>query len=239
MTARRSAPDSGFTLIEALISTGLLLSILAALATVTAQWLPNWDRGLVKSQRNELLALGIERIVADLSAAESIPTNAEDGSMMFDGSERSITLVRTAIGPNAPRGLEIVKLGEVGDAGGPVVVRTTTPYLPLSAEEMGELRFANPVALIRPPFRLTFSYAGSDRQWLSTWQGSALPSAIRLTIRDSASGRTLPVSTAVVVHANAPAGCVRDGGRNCFGQSPAPVAAAPQDRQPQSAGQRR
>jgi general secretion pathway protein J len=55
---------------------------------------------------------------------------------MFDGSERSITLVRTALGPNAPRGLEIVKLGEVGDAGGPVVVRTTTPYLPLSAEEI-------------------------------------------------------------------------------------------------------
>ena len=238
MKPRRNARDAGFTLIEALISTALLLSILAALAAVTAQWLPNWNRGLVRSQRNELLALGIERIVADLSAAESIPTNGEDGRLMFEGLERSVTLVRTAIGPNSPRGLEMVRLGELGDAGGPIVVRTTAPYLPLSSEDMDQLRFANPVALIRPPYRLTFSYAGPDRQWMPTWQGGELPSAIQLTIRDGASGRTLPVSTAAMIHANAPAGCVKDGGRSCFGQTSAPPAATPQNRQPQSGGQR-
>jgi general secretion pathway protein J len=235
--ARRKAPQAGFTLIEALISTGLLLSILATLAAVTAQWLPNWNRGLAQSQRNELLALGIERIVADLSAAESIPTNTAEGRSMFEGLERSVTLVRTAIGPNARRGLEIVRLGEVGDAGGPIVVRTTAPYLPLSAEAMGQLRFANPVALIRPPFRLTFTYAGEDRRWSSTWQGEVLPSAIRLTIRDGISGRTLPVSTATLVHINAAASCVKDGGRVCF--PAASPAAAPQARPPQPADQRR
>jgi general secretion pathway protein J len=239
MKARRNAPDAGFTLIEALISTGLLLSILAALAAVTAQWLPNWNRGLVQSQRNELLALGIERIVADLSAAELIPTITEEGRVIFEGSERSVTLVRTAIGPNAPRGLEIVRLGEVGDAKGPMVVRATAPYLPLSSDDIGQLRFGNPVALIRPPYRLTFSYAGPDRQWASTWQGSELPSAVQLTIRDGASGRALPVSTAAMIHANAPAGCVKDGGRSCFGEAPAAPAATPQSRQPQSTGRRR
>jgi general secretion pathway protein J len=238
MKARRNAPDAGFTLIEALISTGLLLSILAALAAVTAQWLPNWNRGLVQSQRNELLALGIERIVADLSAAELIPTITGEGRLIFEGSERSVTLVRTAIGPNSPRGLEIVRLGEVGDARGPMVVRTTAPYLPLSSDDMGQIRFANPVVLIRPPYRLTFSYAGPDRRWESTWQGGELPSAIQLTIRDGASGRALPVSTAALIQTNAPAGCVKDGGRNCFGEAPAPPAATPQNRQPQS-GQRR
>jgi general secretion pathway protein J len=119
-----------------------------------------------------------------------------------------------------------------------MVVRTTAPYLPLSAEDVGQLRFGNPVVLIRPPYRLTFSYAGPNRQWMPTWQGGELPSAMQLTIRDGASGRALPVSTAALIRANAPAGCVKDGGRNCFGQEPAPPAAAPQDRQPQS-GQRR
>ncbi len=238
MKPRRNAPDAGFTLIEALISTALLLSILAALAAVTAQWLPNWNRGLVQSQRNELLALGIERIVADLSAAELIPTSGEGGGLMFEGLERSVTLVRTAVGPNSPHGLEMVRLGELGDAGGPIVVRTTAPYVPLASEDIGQIRFGNPVALIRPPFRLIFSYAGPDRRWAPTWQGGELPSAIQLTIRDGTSGRTLPVSTVAVVHANAPAGCVKDGGRNCFGQTPAPPAATPLNRPPQSGGQR-
>src|SRR5437764_628899 len=62
---RRAAPrcragEDGFTLIEALISTALMAAILAAIATVTAQWLPNWNRGFAGVQRNELLALGLE-----------------------------------------------------------------------------------------------------------------------------------------------------------------------------------
>ena len=36
---------AGFTLLEALVATALMGLILAALATITAQWLPNWDRG--------------------------------------------------------------------------------------------------------------------------------------------------------------------------------------------------
>ena len=64
---------AGFTLLEALISTALMAAILGAMATVTAQWLPNWNRGLAAISRNELLALGLERLVADLAAAEFDP----------------------------------------------------------------------------------------------------------------------------------------------------------------------
>ena len=71
---RRGGPRRrrGFTLIEALFATALMGAILAALATVTAQWLPNWNRGFARVQRNELLALGLERLVADLAAAEFV-----------------------------------------------------------------------------------------------------------------------------------------------------------------------
>ena len=49
---------AGFTLLEALVATALMGMILASLATITAQWLPNWNHGIVRVQRNELVALG-------------------------------------------------------------------------------------------------------------------------------------------------------------------------------------
>ena len=51
----------------------LLMSIiLAAMATVTAQWLPNWNRGFVRLQRDQLSALGLERLTDDLADAQFI-----------------------------------------------------------------------------------------------------------------------------------------------------------------------
>ena len=64
----RSARNAGFTLVEALVATLLMAFILGALATVTGQWLANWDRGFIHAQRVELLAAGLERVVADLAA---------------------------------------------------------------------------------------------------------------------------------------------------------------------------
>ena len=61
---------AGFTLIEVLCATALIAMILSALAAVTAQWLPNWNRGISRIQRNEHIALGLERLSADLAAAE-------------------------------------------------------------------------------------------------------------------------------------------------------------------------
>ena len=71
----RRAPtgEAGFTLIEVLMATLLMTVILAALATVTSQWLPNWNRGMARVQRAERLAMGLDRITADLAVAETIP----------------------------------------------------------------------------------------------------------------------------------------------------------------------
>ena len=76
MTARRRRGGNhvgGFTLVEALIATALMATILTALATITGQWMPNWNRGMTRVQGDEDLALGLDRIVADLAAAEFIP----------------------------------------------------------------------------------------------------------------------------------------------------------------------
>jgi general secretion pathway protein J len=208
---RASRGTAGFTLIETLIATALMVAILAALATVTAQWLPNWNRGFARVQRTELLSLGIERVVADLAAAEYVPANFATRKPLFEGRELGVTFVRTAIGPNAPPGLAIVRLLETSDARGLALVRTQMPFTPVDpGAVIDPSRLGDPVVLARAPFRLTFAYAGSDRVWKSTWiDAPELPASVRVTVRNAGTGRLLSVSTAAIVHVTASAACVR------------------------------
>jgi general secretion pathway protein J len=205
---RGIACEAGFTLIEVLMATLLMTVILGALATVTAQWLPNWNRGMARVQRAERLAIGLERIAADLSVAEMIPINADVKAPLFEGAELSVTFVRTAVGPNARPGLEIIRLIEKADNQGLALVRERAPFAPMPVD--AQVRFADQVVLIRSPFRVSFSYAGPDQIWQKEWRGKTLlPDMIRIAVRDVASGRVLAVSSATIVHVNAPAECAR------------------------------
>lgn len=207
---RRFAPgrEAGFTLIEVLMATLLMSVILAALATVTAQWLPNWNRGMARVQRAERLAIGLERALADLSVAEMIPMGADSKRPLFEGGELSVTFVRTAVGPNARPGLEIIRLIEKADDQGLALVRERAAFAPQPSD--AQIRFADQVVLIRAPFRVTFAYAGADQVWQPNWRGQMqLPSMIRVAVRDSTTGQVLAVSSAAIVHVNAPAECAR------------------------------
>ena len=207
---RRSAAsgEAGFTLIEILMATLLMTVILAALATVTAQWLPNWNRGMARVQRAERLSIGLERALADLSVAEMIPMNADNKKPLFEGSELSVTMVRTAVGPNTRPGLEIIRLIEKADDQGLALVRERASFNPMPSD--AQIRFSDQVVLIRAPFRVTFAYAGPDQVWQPNWRDQMdLPSMIRVTVRDSATGQVLNVSSAAIVHVNAPAECAR------------------------------
>ena len=208
-TARRAlANQAGFTLIEVLVATLLMTVILAALATVTAQWLPNWNRGMARVQRAERLALGLDRIVADLSVAEMVPINGDARVPLFEGSELAVTFVRTAVGPNTRPGLEIIRLIEKADSRGLAMVRERAPFAPMPRD--AQIRFADQVVLIRSPYRVTFSYAGPDQVWQPDWRSQMqLPDRIRILVRDGATGQVLGVSSAALVHANAWAECAR------------------------------
>jgi general secretion pathway protein J len=209
MMARRGrAGEAGFTLIEVLLATLLMTVILAALATVTSQWLPNWNRGMARVQRAERLAMGLDRMVADLSVAEIIPVNGDAKTPLFDGYELAVTFLRTAVGPNARPGLEIIRFVEKADNQGLAMVRERGPFVPMPTD--AQPRFVDQVVLIRSPLRVTFSYAGPDQVWKPDWHGQTqLPDMIRVTVRDSATGQVLAVSRAATVHVNAPADCVR------------------------------
>jgi general secretion pathway protein J len=207
--ARGRSNIAGFTLVEALISTVLMVTILGALALVTAQWMPNWNRGFAHVQRTELTARGLERIVADLTAAEFIPPSGDVKSPLFDGAALSVTFVRSALGPNTRPGLEFVHIGETADDRGLASVRTRASFVPLALPALEKVKFSDPVVLVRAPYRVSFAYAGPDRVWQDSWRGAAkLPNAIRVTLRDAATAQVLAISTVAIVHVNAPADCV-------------------------------
>jgi general secretion pathway protein J len=202
--------DAGFTLLEALIATLLMSLIFAALATLTAQWLPNWNRGLLVLQRTEIAAEGLDRLTDDLAEAQFISPGTGNQPPFFDGSELSVTFVRTRLAPNAGPGIEVVRLAETGDDTGAAVVRSTAP-LPTGSADWGDgsnLEFSDPVVVIRAPFRVSFSYAGVDRQWRDDWHGKLeLPRAVRVQVRDDATSRLLAVSTSTLVHVELAARC--------------------------------
>ena len=225
MPLRRNG-EAGFTLVEMLIATALMVFILTALATITAQWLPNWNHGMARMERDERFAVSLNRIVGDLAVAEFVPANTRVKVPYFDGSELSVSFVRTAVGPSARPGLEIVRYQEVADAGGPALVRSRAPFVPLDATV--QVRFADPVVLIRSPYRVMFAYAGSEDTWQPTWRNAAeLPRRVRITVRDGVTQQKVAVSTAALVHIDTPAECARAKNVNeCLTQIAQAAAAA-------------
>jgi general secretion pathway protein J len=218
--------EAGFTLIEMLIATVLMVFILTALATVTAQWMPNWNHGMARMERDERFAFGLNRIVEDLAVAEFVPANTTVKTPYFDGRELSVSFVRTAIGPSSRPGLEIVRFQEMADAGGPALVRSRAPFVPMDAS--AQARLADPVVLIRSPYRVMFAYSGADDTWQPTWRNAVeMPKRVRITVRDGITQQRLAVSTAALVHIDLPAACVREKNVNqCLTQIAQGTAAA-------------
>jgi general secretion pathway protein J len=195
--------QAGFTLIETLAAMVLMGLIISALATVTAQWLPNWDRSFASIQRSESVSIALDRVSADIGASEYVTRNREAKNVVFDGSELSITFARESFGPNARPGLDMVRIGETTDRDGLVLARSRAALVP-GAEVAPN--FADPVVLLRAPYRVSFSYAGPDRVWKNSWRDAkSLPAAVLLTVRDAVTGRTLPISRIAVIHISASA----------------------------------
>jgi len=212
LRARRyDASEGGFTLLEALAATMLMGVILAALATITAQWLPNWNRGMMRIQASDRIALAFERIVADLAATEIVFSTSDPRYPVFDGTDRSVVFVRTALGPNAIPSLDLVQISMVDTDGENAVVRSRAPLLPTSLVAVTGRRpiFSEPVVLLRGSYHLSFMYAGEDRVWHPGWRSqSELPRTIKINLEDLTAQRPRSLATAVAGYAKAPVECL-------------------------------
>jgi general secretion pathway protein J len=181
-----------------MLAVALTAAIMLALATLTAQWLPNWRRGFDSLQRADLLSLGLERIVADVSSAEYVAPSSATNQPLFFGEMLSLTFVRSAIGPDSIPHLEVVRLAEAVGERGFALVRTRAPFTPLQrGAAAARYPFADPVVLVRAPFRISFAYSGPDGVWVNSWgPKDRLPDAVRITVRNWPSDQVLAASTA-------------------------------------------
>ena len=230
---------AGFSLVEAIVAVALTAMIILLLSSVTGQWLPAWRRGFVGLQQADLLSVGLERIVQDVSAAEYVTPSADAPAPLFEGDVSSVTFVRSAIGPNSYPHLEVVRIAEAKDDRGVATIRTRAPFTPRAPRVAAPpFAFGDPVALVRAPLRILFAYAGPDRVWVANWKDrDRLPDAVRITVRDAA-GRNQPVvaSTAVslkVTGQGVPKLEAQASGSSAppSGSPPLPGAAAPQPQQ--------
>src|SRR5262245_24281996 len=173
LRTRAGASEAGFTLFEALIAVALTGLVVAFLATMTGQWLPNWNRGLLRVQTNERVAIALDRLAADLSAAEHVSIGGADRRPLFDGEELGVIFVRSAVGPGSRPGLEIVRIAERSEREGPVLVRMRAPYMPRppGPGPAPPVAFSDPVVLLGAPFRVSFAYAGREGEWTGRWPG--------------------------------------------------------------------
>jgi general secretion pathway protein J len=181
-----------------MLAIALTAAIMLSLATVTSQWLPNWRRAFGNLQSADLLGLGLERIVADVSSAEYVTPNGATPQPLFQGEALSLIFVRSAIGPDSRPHLEVVRLAETIDDRSFAIVRTRAPFTPLPPGVAAtNYAFADPVVLVRAPFRVSFAYSGPDGLWVNSWgPNDKLPDAVRVTVRDSANNVALAASTA-------------------------------------------
>lgn len=216
--AQRKDIEGGFTLIETIVALVLMGLVLSSLATLTAEWLPNWNRGLDRVQRSEAIGIALQRIADDLAAAEFMPSGPGSRTPLFAGTELSVMFVRTALGPNTGPGLDVVRIGETGEQREFMTVRSRAGFKPLrEGESLSEqLHLRDPVVLLRMPYRLSFAYAEEDLNWKAAWQNAEkLPAVVRVTVRDAASERELSLSTVVRLHVQFAADCARSGNDKC------------------------
>lgn len=209
---------AGFTLFDALVAMILMGMIMTALGAITAQWLPGWNRGFIRVQRSELFKVALDRLAADLSAAEFVTPNRGSKLPIFEGGPSAVTLVRSAIGPNTETGLEVVRIAESSDRQGIALVRTRTRFVPFGYGDISasQLTFTDPVVLFRAPFRISFSYSSGNGAWQDAWQNmSQLPAAVRFLVRDQTIGQTLAISSAAMTHVEFPVGCVDGSSQSC------------------------
>lgn len=208
----KTGASAGFSLFEALIAMALMGLVLAILGRVTAQWLPAWHAGFIRVQQSELLGLGLDRISADLAAAEFISLSGISRRPYFEGTPTSVTFVRSALGPNTREGLEIVRLFEMETPRGVAFMRAQAPFRlgRQPGNESADLALGNETTLVPPPFRIALAYAGRDRRWHDIWSGNGeLPSAVRITISVVGQKGAAAASTLALVRIGSPAACAR------------------------------
>lgn len=188
--ARRAARDSGFTLIEVLVSL-VLLSLLLALLTGAVRYArATWDAGARLDREAGYDALAFVRTRLGEAVALFEPAEAGTVRLNFSGAPESLSFVAPAQYGPAGAGLyryaiEFVP-AQAGGASGSLVVRAS-PYRPRQGGRDAEPPPETHV-LADKVHSVVFRYFGrkdlrAAPQWQPTWnRADALPDLVEMTL---------------------------------------------------------
>jgi type II secretion system protein J len=225
-----STSRAGFTLVETLAAVAIAAAVIVSAGALIHDSVFFFDRGTRSVDQTEQFALAIDCLTRDFGAARfALQSDQGKTRSSFTAGEHGDILFITGggRGPGAARD-EIVRISiEQDDASRKIVRRRLAWKGPRQRPEEAELR--DPVILLKGPFDISFEFskpmATGGVAWQDQWTGeTGLPQAVRLTLRDAATGAILLKAGEFPVHANAPIGCAI-GKEDCLAIANAPAVA--------------
>ena len=82
--------NAGFTLLEMMLALALTGVMVSAIAVFAGQWMTSWRAGFAQLQAADLLSLGLERLSADISAAQYGKVSSGQEPTLFLGDAKSL-----------------------------------------------------------------------------------------------------------------------------------------------------
>jgi general secretion pathway protein J len=206
-------PQSGFTLVELLVSLTLLAVILGLCSGALRVASKNWDAHTEQMGTYDMLARAADILHRDAAGLHRVVLPAKDQSprYLFKGDAGHLQFV--ALEPPFPTeaGPYYINYSIAPGVGGFDLVRARAPYAPGMIVFPGASA-ANQVSLLQGPYDYRFSYAAKQNgrlTWYARWPfDRRLPALIRLDVFDAQSGAVAAPATVVSVRADAEVSCL-------------------------------
>lgn len=194
--------NSGFTLLETILSLALTAIIIGMLATLSRQWLSSWSLGADRMEYIESVTLAESRLATDIAGALSFVQRPDQQAPLFVGTESELIFISEPRKMDATDRLIVIRYHTDPERG---VIRNTAVYnssLPLRAQS-----FSAGVTLLPAPFQIAFSYASDEGEPQAAWDKLFMPSRILFTL--STPTTKIPSGYSISVRTYLPSICSR------------------------------
>jgi prepilin-type N-terminal cleavage/methylation domain-containing protein len=211
--SRQGSRQQGFTLIELLAALAIASVILAAVGALVRTVVLNFDRGTRAVSDGERLILAIERLAADFGSARFVmPPGDANPVAAFIGEGARIIFVGPGGVSFNQKGEEVVGLTVEQEDDVTRLVRRSASW-PGPRTPLEDVTLGDPVTLLEGNLVISFDFGrpndGGALAFNDGWKGQpGLPCAVRLGLRDRATGADVIPATDFVIRAG---GCVQAG----------------------------
>ena len=208
VSAARSNPRAGFTLLETLAALAIAAAAFAVIVDFSMRTLRNWHRGDQAIAAMEMITRGIGRLQADLAVALPMSVPGGDGAaVLFKGDANSVVFAAATGFGTGHRGVELISVSAFVDGEDIALIRNRGPV----ANPQPELR--DPVVLMKGRMRVRFSYRDQNGKTAPTWiEQPDLPAAVAIEIFGAQGNPILPVPALIRLPQNFSVECLNPPG---------------------------